>query len=40
MIQPGVEQLKVYDGTNWVPGNLKKQLLNPSGTKSQQEILG
>ncbi len=32
---PGVEQLKVYDGTNWVPsGNLKKATSEPQAAQS------
>ena len=32
---PGVEQLKVYDGTNWVPsGNLKKATTEPQAAQS------
>ena len=32
---PGVEQLKVYDGTNWVPsGGLKKATTAPQAAQS------
>lgn len=34
---PGVEQLKVYDGTNWLPaGNLNKSTTEPDVAQSQE----